>query len=112
VQGEQLLLPSRAATAVTLAVNELVQNALEHAFVGRSRGSVTISVGRGPEDLIVLVRDDGVGLPARPARRLGLEIVETLVREDLRGRIRYNRLPSGGAEISIRMPRALEKERY
>jgi two-component system, sensor histidine kinase PdtaS len=112
VQGEQLLLPSRAATAVTLAVNELVQNALEHAFVGRSRGSVTISVGRGPEDLIVLVRDDGVGLPARPARRLGLEIVETLVQEDLRGRIRYNRLPSGGAEISIRMPRALEKERY
>ena len=39
VHGEALQLPSRAATALALVCNELVQNALEHAFVelrGRS----------------------------------------------------------------------------
>lgn len=111
VHGEQLLLPSRAATAVTLAVNELVQNALEHAFVGRSQGNITVSVGKGPDDLIVLVQDDGVGLPPTLTRHLGLEIVETLVHEDLHGRIRYNSPSSGGTEISIRLPRTIEKER-
>ncbi len=110
VHGEQLLLPSRAATAVTLAVNELVQNALEHAFIGRTQGEVTVSLGRGPDDLIVLVRDDGIGLPTDIERHLGLEIVETLVTEDLNGRIRFHRPAVGGTEISIRMPRAVEKE--
>ena len=110
VHGEQLLLPSKAATAVTLAVNELVQNALEHAFVGRSQGSITVSLGRGPDDVIVLVRDDGVGMSAEFERHLGLEIVETLVAEDLNGRIRYNQPGEGGTEISIRLPRAIEKE--
>lgn len=112
VQGEQLLLPSRAATAVTLAVNELVQNALEHAFVGRQQGSVTVSLGRGPDDLIILVQDDGVGLPAPLTPNLGLEIVETLVAEDLHGRIRYHQPARGGTEISIRMPRTLEQEMH
>ncbi len=112
VQGEQFLLPSRAATAVTLVVNELVQNALEHAFVGQSWGTITVSLGRGPDDLIILVQDDGVGLPANLIRNLGLEIVETLVAEDLHGRIRYNRPAGGGTEISIRIPRTVEKERH
>ncbi len=49
--GSSFTLPSRSATAVALAVNELVQNALEHAFVGRKQGRVTVSLGRGPEDM-------------------------------------------------------------
>src|SRR6185436_350099 len=35
VEGEPVVLPSRPATALALVVNELLQNALEHAFVGR-----------------------------------------------------------------------------
>jgi two-component sensor histidine kinase len=109
VYGENLTLPSRAATSLALVVNELVQNALEHAFDGRERGKVQISLGRSPEDLIVLVRDDGAGFPERHAPGLGLEIVETLVTEDLHGRIKFYRLPEG-TEVSIRMPRTIELE--
>ncbi len=107
VQGETLLLPSRAATALTLVVNELVQNALEHAFRGCARGRVDISVGRSPQEIVVLVRDDGVGLPDTLPHSLGLEIAQTLVREDLRGQMKFNRLPHG-TEVSIRLPRAIE----
>jgi len=109
VQGEALLLPSRPATSLTLVVNELVQNALEHAFLGRISGRVVINLGRSPEEIVVLVRDDGRGLPQDYTRGLGLEIAETLVQDDLRGRIKYNRLAQG-TEISLRLPRSLEQE--
>jgi signal transduction protein with GAF and PtsI domain len=85
IEGDDLSLPSQAATSLALVVNELLQNALEHAFVGRSQGRVTVSLTRGQEALTVTVHDDGVGLAGSPSQQLGLEIVEALVCEDLRG---------------------------
>ncbi len=85
VQGDEVTLPSQTATSLALAVNELLQNALEHAFVGRQQGRVTVSLQRSPDLLTVQVHDDGIGLSADSPRRLGLEIVETLVCEDLHG---------------------------
>jgi two-component sensor histidine kinase len=85
VEGDEVALPSQAATSLALAVNELIQNALEHAFVDRSRGRVTVRLQRAADQLQITVRDDGIGLPERSPRQLGLEIVDTLVREDLRG---------------------------
>jgi two-component sensor histidine kinase len=104
VLGESLLMPTRAATNVVLVVNELLQNALEHAFVNRPEGEVRISIGQAPEEHVILVRDDGVGFPENYQRGLGLEIVETLVFEELGGRIRFNRLERG-TEVSVRFPR-------
>ncbi|MCP4423151.1 MAG: hypothetical protein GY803_01530, partial [Chloroflexi bacterium] len=106
VYGESLPLPSREATALALVVNELVQNGLDHAFVGRENGRIEISLGRSPEEHIVLVRDDGVGIPPDYEHGLGLEIVDTLVKDDLNGRIKFHQLPTGGTEVSIRIPRA------
>jgi signal transduction protein with GAF and PtsI domain len=85
VQGDEVALPSQVATSLALAVNELIQNALEHAFVGRAQGCVAVCLRRTPGALEVEVRDDGVGLSESSSRQLGLEIVETLVREDLAG---------------------------
>jgi two-component sensor histidine kinase len=108
VHGELLELNSRAATALAVVVNELVQNSLEHAFASRQQGHIDISLGRGPESLIVLVRDDGVGLPDDYRSSLGLEIAQALVQEDLGGTLRFNRLESG-TEVSIRLPRSIER---
>jgi two-component sensor histidine kinase len=108
VRGDNLQLPSRAATALAVVVNELIQNSLEHAFVGRDAGRIDISLARTPDALIVLVRDDGVGLPAQLERNLGLELAQALVGEDLHGELQLNRLPTG-AEVCIRLPRAAER---
>lgn len=108
VFGESLQLPSRAATALTLIVNELVQNAVEHAFTGKESGKIEISLGHSPEELIVIVKDDGIGMADNAARGLGLELAETLVTDDLRGRIKFNRPPAGGTEVSLRLPRNQE----
>ena len=110
VHGQTLQLPSRPATSLTLVVNELVQNALEHGLAGQKQGQIDISLGHSPEEFIILVRDNGRGLPASFSPNLGLEITETLVREDLRGRIRFNQLQTG-TEVSIRIPRRIELTR-
>lgn len=108
VRGDNLHLPSRAATALAVVVNELAQNSLEHAFVGRAGGHIEIALARAPDALIILVRDDGVGLPDEMEHNLGLEIAATLVGDDLRGELQFNRLPTG-AEVIIRLPRWAEK---
>jgi two-component sensor histidine kinase len=110
VFGESLPLPSRAATALTLVVNELVQNALEHAFTGRAVGQIDVSLGHSSEELIVIVRDNGTGLAEDVKRGLGLELAETLVVDDLHGRIKFHHPASGGTEVSIRLPRGVERE--
>jgi two-component sensor histidine kinase len=110
VFGDAISLPSKPATAIALVVNELVQNSLEHAFVnGSGGGKIDISLGHSPEEIIIIVRDNGRGLPKKMKHGLGLEIVETLVKEDLQGRLKFNRPSNGGTEVSLRLPRSIEQ---
>jgi len=109
VEGEGIILPSRPATSLALVINELLQNSLEHAFVGRAAGKVRISLGRGPRHIIVEITDDGVGLPADQPSSLGLEIVQTLVRDDLHGQVDFHSTPQG-TQATVRVPREIEEQ--
>lgn len=109
VAGEPVILPSRAATSLALVINELLQNALEHAFVGRAQGTVHITLGQARHELVVTVSDNGVGLPAGKPSSLGLEIVETLVRDDLHGRLTFNST-TDGTQVIVRVPHSTEAE--
>jgi len=104
VEGDSLTLPSRPATSLALVVTELLQNALEHAFVGRDSGKVTITLAPTPDSSLVTVSDDGVGLPSEIPSSLGLEIVDTLVRDDLKGKLKFKRTRHG-AQVEIKLPR-------
>ncbi|GIV83687.1 MAG: hypothetical protein KatS3mg052_0694 [Candidatus Roseilinea sp.] len=97
VIGDSLRMSSRAATALALCVNELVQNAMEHAFVSRDQGEITISLIDCGGTLEVEVRDNGLGTAAggTEAPSLGLNIVNMLVREDLRGDFTLQRTAHG-----------------
>jgi len=108
VHGDNLQLPSRAATALSVVVNELVQNSLEHAFVNRPEGLIDISLARTPDSLMVLVRDDGIGIPDQIEPNLGLEIAAALVHDDLQGSLEFNRLDNG-TEVCIRLSRSAER---
>jgi two-component sensor histidine kinase len=109
VEGEPLILPSRPATSLALVVNELLQNALEHAFVGRPQGTVWIRLGHGPQNDVVEVEDDGVGLAQDAPVSLGLEIVRTLVREDLHGELEFRNTAHGTLAV-VSLPRILERQ--
>ena len=56
------------ATPVALLVNEMLTNALKHAFVHRQSGVVEVSATvRDDGSIVVDVADDGIGMPADPA---------------------------------------------
>jgi signal transduction protein with GAF and PtsI domain len=107
VQGDEIHLNSHQATSLALVVNELLQNAIEHAFPDRSEGRITITVSRAARGLTLEVVDDGRGLPPGfdPARGedLGLQIVRALVTDDLGGTIVFSEGP--GTRVVITIPR-------
>ena len=68
-------------TALGIVVNELVSNALEHAFPDGG-GTVTVSLGSaGPGDIVLTIADDGRGLDPQVRRGVGMTLVERLVKQ-------------------------------
>lgn len=66
--GEVGTLADPAVTAAGLAVNELVTNAIKHAFHDRSGGQVTVTLSSAPDGWVVItVEDDGAPLSAAKA---------------------------------------------
>ncbi len=96
VEGEAGVLPATVATPLAVVLNELLQNAIDHAFppevdLQAAPGSVTIRLDNDGERLRATVVDDGVGVPddfeLEAATGLGLSIVRTLVTSELVGEI-------------------------
>jgi two-component sensor histidine kinase len=110
--GEIGELPAAAATPLVMAVTELLQNAVEHAFAGREPGTIELVAERDGEDLVVRVRDDGQGLPEdfdpEVSDGLGLQIVRTLVTSELGGSLTMGTPPekSSGTEVVLSLPGA------
>lgn len=115
-RGESLFISSDKATSVALIINEVVQNAIEHAFAGMEAGEIEVALAEDEESILVTVTDDGVGLPEEFAQRaeanLGLQIVRTLVEHDLQGTLAIGRAAQGGTEVRIRFPKAEGETRY
>jgi two-component sensor histidine kinase len=105
VTGDRLVLPSREATSLSLATSELVQNAVEHAFAGRDSGRILVQLQVGPGESNVIVEDDGIGNARAPSptKGLGLQIVEALVHDDLKGHFELMASPAGTQAI-LRFP--------
>jgi two-component sensor histidine kinase len=110
VRGEALYMPSQQATSVALAVTELAQNAMEHAFSARDAGRIDILLSQTEREWIIEVTDDGVGLPPGvdplDTENLGLKIVRALATEDLGGRFEVGGAEAGGMRAVIALPRA------
>jgi two-component sensor histidine kinase len=87
-----------------LIVNELVTNALKHAFPDGRAGTVRVSLAESPEGILdLMVQDDGVGMPAgidpRKTVSLGLDLVITFA-EQLNAEVTINR--EGGTRFGFR----------
>jgi two-component sensor histidine kinase len=87
-----------------LVVNELMTNALKHAFVGQDGGTITLQSTNTPSGCRVVVADDGVGLPAgvtwpRPGKLSAL-IVRSL-RQNAQAHIEIQSAPGQGSRVTI-----------
>ena len=105
IHGPPIYLPSKQATALALAMNELVANALEHAFEDGRPGRLSIRLEQDGPRITVIVADDGRGLPADfdldRNNGLGLQIARTLVEKDLAGTLQLERGPTMGSRATL-----------
>ena len=88
-----------------MVINELLLNAVEHGLRDRRRGSIQITLQDLGDAVELVVEDDGNGLPAdfgvKPSNSLGLQIVHTLVTDDLKGKLRLESIEPSPAVAGV-----------
>jgi two-component system, sensor histidine kinase PdtaS len=88
IRGVQAKVESREATMLAIVLNELIVNAMSHGLAAEG-GNVVVETTQDDRQITVEVRDDGPAhVPAEPSGSssgLGLQIIRTLVTEDLAG---------------------------
>ena len=91
IKGPNIRLPACQATPMAMVINELLLNAMEHGLAGLPRGQIAVELGDLGNAVRVVVEDDGSGLPPNfdpvQSKSLGLQIVHTLVTDDLKGEL-------------------------
>ncbi|MCE3297150.1 MAG: hypothetical protein K0R65_2864 [Crocinitomicaceae bacterium] len=74
-----------------LIINELITNSMKYAFTGRTKGMIYLELKEKNSTIMLMVGDDGVGLPKEfdinQTETLGLQLVMTLI-EQLEGNIK------------------------
>ncbi|CVK21308.1 sensor histidine kinase [Sporomusa sphaeroides] len=110
LNGQTVILPSEQASSLALVINELIQNSIEHGFVGRKEGLIGVDITTTPESYQIDIYDDGIGLPKdftlQNTNSLGLQIVRTLIENDLGGKFRL--FSRAGTHAFITIPRLME----
>lgn len=110
VTGTSGPLGANVATPLAVTLTELLQNAVEHAFPDGQEGTIAVELSRERDEVIVVVWDDGVGMPAEmldenarapKGARLGLQIVRSLI-EELGGDFVMS--SNGGTRAELRIP--------
>jgi two-component sensor histidine kinase len=79
------------AVSVGIIINEILSNALKHAFDGGVQGTVSVTLKKAPGGKLLLsVADNGKGIPEgfRPdqSKRYGIHIILTIAENQLRGK--------------------------
>jgi two-component sensor histidine kinase len=84
-----------------MALSEVVDNALEHASASR----VVLNCSRATGEVVVTITDDGSGVASDITPGLGLQIVQTLVNDELKGSVEIGDAPGGsGLLVKLRVP--------
>ena len=102
IEADNLLLGVDTAVPCGLIINELITNALKHAFPDK-RGKIGVGFHGSDGTIELVVKDDGVGIPDsidfRNVKTLGLRLVTILAEDQLDGEITLMR--DKGTEFHI-----------
>jgi len=113
-QVEEVRLPVTRSIPCGLILNELVMNAVKHAFrpgapdaSGRAAGVLRVSLRREAAALVFEVEDNGPGLPPdfdiRATPTLGMTLVSSLT-EQLGGEVSAHSVSPSGACFRLAIP--------
>jgi len=80
-----LKMDSQLIFPIGIIINEIITNVFKHAFSDRSNGTIFISVQIEVNELTLIIRDDGVGIPdsfdMKTTKGFGLNLVNILVQQ-------------------------------
>jgi PAS domain S-box-containing protein len=98
------------AIPLGLILSELITNSLKHAFPDGARGNLWVRLSaEGDGRLQLVVRDDGIGLPAdfdpRRCQSLGMHLIHTLAEQIAAEFVVGN---AGGAEFTLRFRNSVD----
>jgi PAS domain S-box-containing protein len=106
IEGDNIKLNTDQAIPLALITNELIFNALKHAFKDKKEGQITISLKDEDSIIIMKVRDNGIGISeeidTKKPDSLGLKIVNNLC-EQLEGELKM--VVDDGTEFTIKIPK-------
>ena len=104
--GEFGLISSMVATPLALVLTELIHNALEHGL-SASGDLVELRINRQAASMTITVTDNGAGIPndfsLELNTNLGLQIVQTLTKNELAGKIEFIK-QNIGTQVQISFP--------
>jgi two-component sensor histidine kinase len=93
-------IPSEYAIYCGFILNETITNSLQHAFVGRDRGHIFITLKKEDDQYRLSLCDNGIGYNTQSSSdSLGLIIIETLVETQLQGELSID--SNNGTKIEI-----------
>lgn len=103
-KSEKIEVGLETAVPLGLLLNEVISNALKHAFPDGRHGTIVVRLAHEPDDWMKLtVTDDGIGFPPNlditSSRTLGLNLVAALSAQ-LDGKLTFG--TDGGAWVSLK----------
>lgn len=88
-----------------LIINELITNAIKHAFPNAMKGKILLDLKSENNMVYIQVKDNGVGIPPEMdynnTNTLGLQLVNTLI-DQIGGEIKFNSKKGIGTEVLIK----------
>ena len=108
VSADRVPLNLDQSILLSLIVNELLLNALKHAFHGRATGKVDAELHTISDQVTLTIRDDGNGFDHRPTeieqkRATGIDLVQAMSHQ-IGGEFIVGRIPEGGTCATISFP--------
>jgi two-component sensor histidine kinase len=96
------MVPTAVATACAGILNEVVANAIKHAFPDGRQGAIHVAGQRTEAGYVLDCGDDGVGIPGDAPAGLGLTIIDTTA-EQIGGTV-ATRTTGGGHALRLTVP--------
>jgi two-component sensor histidine kinase len=101
---EKLTLSLDSSIPAGLIINELVTNAIKHAFPGSKRGVIYLNLKSENNFVFLELKDNGVGfadnVDFENSHSLGLQLVNTLI-EQIEGKFNFKSEKNVGTEVLV-----------
>ena len=104
INGPAVVLKPDVAQAMAIALHELATNAAKYGALSRTTGQVRVEWSYMDDGLLVLRWTEAGGPPVNPPTRrgFGTSVLETLIRDGVKGRVQFDWHAQGLAcEIAV-----------